>query len=116
MRVPLTNFFFASCSTCAACSINFRLFIPFRSSCFSMMRALLAYESATSLASISSSSSSIVETVTELNLPMFFVCLVTMIFLGSTAAWRSTPALSGPSPALNTDPFTTKVMLLLVSC
>lgn len=31
-------------------------------------------------ASISSSSSSIVETVTELNLPMFFVCLVTMIW------------------------------------
>lgn len=29
--------------------IDFRLFIPFRSNCFSMMRALFAYESATSL-------------------------------------------------------------------
>ena len=39
-------------------------------------------------ASISSSSSSIVDTVTELNLPIFLVCLVTMIFLGfSTATW-----------------------------
>lgn len=45
-NVPLGLALFKSVSVDG---IAFRLFIPFRSNCFSMMRALFAYESATSL-------------------------------------------------------------------
>jgi len=48
ISVPRTLLRLASISACVCCTTIFLLFMPFLSNCFSMIRALFAYESATS--------------------------------------------------------------------
>lgn len=50
-RVPRACLFISNVISGSTNSATLRLFMPFLSSCFSIIRALLAYESATSLCS-----------------------------------------------------------------
>ena len=78
---------FAFLASSSASSCNCLLLRTLRSNCYSVALAFCAHKSATSLASVFSSSSSIADTVTELNVPMSLVHLVTITFLGGSCFW-----------------------------